>query len=167
VKTQLGGKNQFTVRVGGDYNLLPGLLALRAGLSYETRGQQPAMLNVLNYMLSRYGVHAGLTVRVAGKTDISFGYAHFIHENVQLQVFNGSSVSTYPPRYRLAQYHFKAGAGVSDAMGNGANSGGFSGVAGVEVPNGEPGYEIGPYFVNAGSYYFHLDVVSLSFTQHF
>jgi hypothetical protein len=167
VQTQLGGKNQFTVRVGGDYNLLPGLLALRAGVSYEARGQQPAMLNVLNYMLSRYGVHAGLTVRVAGKTDISFGYAHFIHENVQLQVYNNSSVSTYPPRYRMAQYHFKPGAGVPDAMGNGASSGGFSGVAGVEVPNGEPGYDIGPYFVNAGRYFFHLDVVSLSFTQHF
>ena len=53
-------------------------------------------------------------------------------------------------------------------MGNGGNgSAGFAGVAGVEVPNGAPDYAIGPYFVNAGSYYFHLDVVSLAFAQHF
>jgi hypothetical protein len=155
------------VRAGGDYNLLPGLLALRAGVSYEAPGQSPATLNVMNYMLSRTGVHLGFTVRVAGKTDISFGYAHFFQENVELQVYNGQAVSAYPPNYRTAQYHFRPGAGVPDKMGNGASRGGFDGVAGVEVPNGEPGYAIGPYFVNAGSYYYHLDVVSLSFAQHF
>ncbi len=167
VRTELGGKNQFTVRAGGDYNVLPGLLALRAGVSYEARGQDPALLNVMSYMLSRTGLHLGFTVRVATKTDISFGYAHFFQENVELQVNNSQTVSAYPPRYRSAKYNFRPGAGVPDAMGNGASMGGFDGVAGVEVPNGEPGYEIGPYFVNAGSYYYHLDVVSLSFAQHF
>jgi long-subunit fatty acid transport protein len=107
VRTDLGGKNQFTVRAGGDYNLLPGLLALRAGVSYEAPGQSPATLNVMNYMLSRTGVHLGFTVRVAGKTDISFGYAHFFQENVELQVYNGQAVSAYPPNYRTAQYHFR------------------------------------------------------------
>lgn len=167
VRTDLGGKNQFTVRAGGDYNLLPGLLALRAGVSYEARGQNPATLNVMNYMLSRTGLHLGFTVRVAGKTDISFGYAHFFQENVELQVYNGQAASAYPPNYRTPQYHFRPGAGVPDKMGNGASRGGFDGAAGVEVPNGEPGYATGPYFVNAGSYYYHLDVVSLSFAQHF
>jgi hypothetical protein len=167
VKTQLGGKNQFTVRVGGDYNLLPGLFAVRAGVSYEQSGQDPSMLNLLNYMLSRTGIHAGMTVRLAGKTDVSFGYAHFIQENIRLQVYNGQAVSAYPPQYRTAKYNFKPGAGVSDANGNGAMNGGFNGVAGVEVPNGEQGYAIGPYFVNAGSYFYHLDVVSASVTQHF
>jgi long-subunit fatty acid transport protein len=167
VKTDLGGKNQFTVRGGGDYNVLPGLLALRAGLSYEQRGQDPSMLNVLNYMLSRTGVHAGLTVRVAGKTDVSFAYAHFFQENVELQVYDGQSVSSYPPQYRNATYHFRPGRGVTDAMGNGASLGGFAGTAGVEVPNGDESYPVGPYFINAGKYFYHLDVVSASVTQHF
>jgi len=155
------------VRAGGDYNVLPGLLAVRAGLSYEARGQDPAMLNVMNYMLSRTGVHLGFTLRVAGKTDVSFGYAHFFQENVELQVYNGQGVSTLDPRWRTAAYHFKPGAGVADQMGNNAAGGSFNGVAGVEVPNADPAYPAGPYFVNAGSYYYHLDVVSLSFAQHF
>ena len=167
VKTDLGGKDQLTVRAGGDYNLLPGLLSLRAGASYETRGQNPQMLNVLSYMLGRTGLHAGLTVRVADKTDITFGYAHFIQENVRLQVYEGMPVSRYPIQFRTPEFHFKPGAGVTDAMGAGAQQGGFDGMAGVEIPNADLGYEIGPYFVNAGSYHYHLDVVSLSFAQHF
>jgi len=167
VKTDYNGKDQITLRLGGDYNVLPGYLALRAGVSYETRGTDPSDLNVLNYMLSRWGLHGGFTVRAAGKTDISFGYAHFIHEDVALQVFDGEGVSKLPPRYRTAQYNFQPGAGVTDMMGNGANGGDFDGTAGIEVPNADQAFEEGPYYVNAGRYYFSLDVVSLSVAQHF
>ena len=167
VKTDLGGKDQFTVRFGAEYNPLPGLLAVRTGLSYETPGQEPEMLNVLSYMLSRTGLHAGVTLRVASKTDISIGYAHFIHQNVRLQVNKDFPASSYEPRYRMAKYHFKPGAGVADLDGANANAGGFDGNAGVEVPNADTNYPLGPYFINAGSYYYHLDVLSLGFTQHF
>jgi hypothetical protein len=171
VKTELGGEDQLTVRAGGDYNVLPGLLALRAGVSYETRGQDPSMLNILGYMLGRTGVHAGLTLRVAGKTDVSFGYAHFIHEDIRLQVNsdlpNSFPASRYPPNYRMPQYNFRPGAGVADNNGAGAENGGFDGVAGVEIPNADVGYPLGPYFLNAGSFFYHLDVVSFSIAQHF
>ena len=167
VKTAYNGKNQFTVRVGGDYNLFPGVFAIRAGLSYEARGQDPGDLNVLTYMLSRKGIHVGATLRVADKTDISIGYAHFIHENVRLQVFHGEPTSSLPPRYRTPEYNFKPGAGVPDAMGNGANLGGFSGTANVEIPNSDVAYAQGPFYVNAGSFFYHLDLVSVSVTQHF
>jgi hypothetical protein len=167
VKTDYGGKDQLTFRVGGDYNVLPGLLALRAGGSYEQPGQDPSDLNVLNYMLSRIGIHGGFTVRVADKTDISFGYAHFLHENVVLQVFDGVNASDYPVRYRTAEYNFMPGAGVADMMDMNADRGGFDGVAGVEVPNADQAYAQGPFYINAGRYYFSLDVVSLSVAQHF
>jgi hypothetical protein len=167
VRTPLGGKDQFTVRVGGDYNVIAGILALRAGLSYEQRGQDPSTLNVLNYMLSRTGVHAGFTVRIAGKTDVSFAYAHFFQEDVNLQVFDGEPASRLDGRYRTAKYHFRPGNGVGDAMDMGKELGGFDGTAGVEVPNGDLAFPEGPYYVNAGSYFYHLDVVSLSFAQHF
>jgi hypothetical protein len=167
VMTQLGGKDQLTVRAGGEYNVLPGVLALRAGVSYETRGQEPEMLNVLGYMLSRIGVHGGATLRIAGKTDLSIGYAHFIHENVRLQVNDDFPASSYPPRYRMPQYNFMAGAGVGDLSGAGAERGGFDGEARVEIPNADLGYPEGPYYVNAGSFYYHLDALSLSLTQHF
>jgi hypothetical protein len=167
VRTNLGGKDQITARLGGDYNLLPGLLAVRGGVSYETRGQDPDMLNVLNYMLSRTGLHAGFTLRVADKTDISFGFAHFFQEKVRLQVFDNELTSRLPPIFRTAQYNFKPGKGVPDMTGMGAEQGGFDGIAGVEIPNADLAYPTGPYFVNAGTYFYHLDVVSLSFAQHF
>lgn len=167
VKTDYGGRDQLTLRFGGEYNVFPGVLALRAGVSYETRAQDPEMLNVLSYMLSRTGLHGGLTLRVAGKTDVSFGFAHFIHENVRLQVNDSRAVSRYPPRYKSEEYNFAPGEGVEDFEGNGADAGGFDGVAGVEIPNGDRNEPLGPFFVNAGSFFYHLDVVSLSFTQHF
>ena len=167
VKTDLGGKDQLTFRLGGEFNLFPGVLALRAGVSYEMRGQDPSSLNVLNYMLSRTGLHAGFTLRVAGKTDISFGFAHFIHENIALQVYDGAPVSRYPVPYRSPEYNFAPGAGVPDREGNNAELGGFDGMAGVEVPNADQGYEEGPYYINAGRYFFSLDVLSVSLLQHF
>jgi long-subunit fatty acid transport protein len=167
VRTPLGGKNQLTARLGGDYNLLPGLFAVRAGASYELRGQEADTLNVLNYMLGRIGLHGGATLRVARKTDLSIGYAHFFHEDIRLQVFNGENISSYPVQYRLPEYNFEPGDGVPDRMNQGADNGGFDGMAGVEVPNGAQDYPIGPYYVNAGTYFFHLDVVSVSVTQHF
>ena len=47
---------------------------------------------------------------------------------------------------------------------------GFDGIAGVEVPNGSKTRPLnmpGPHFINAGSSFYNLDVVSLSFAQHF
>ena len=167
VMTELGGKDQFTVRAGAEYNVLPGILALRAGGSYELRGQDPESLNVLGYMLSRIGIHGGLTVRVAGKTDLSIGYARFLHEAVRLQVNDEFNASRYPPNYRTAEYNFIPGLGVADVNGLGAQNGGFDGNANVEIPNADLGYPRGPYFVNAGSFYYHLDVLSMSITQHF
>lgn len=167
VKTDYNGKDQFTVRIGGDYNILPGLLAVRAGVSYESRGQNPDDLNVQTYMLSRKGIHAGATLRVAKRTDITIAYAHFIHEDIRLQVFDGEPASRLPVRYRTPEYNFKPGAGVPDQMGNGAANGGFDGTAHVEIQNADQAYAKGPFYVNAGSFYYHLDMLSFSLTQHF
>jgi len=131
------------------------------------RGQDPESLNVLGYMLSRVGIHGGLTVRIAGKTDLSIGYARFLHEMVRLQVNDEFNASSYPPKYRTAQYNFVPGLGVEDMNGVVIENAGFDGNASVEIPNADLGYPRGPYFVNAGSFYYHLDVLSMSITQHF
>ena len=169
VKTDYFGKDQLTARLGGDYNVLPGVLALRAGVSYETAAQDPELLNVLSYMLSRVGIHGGFTARVADATDISFGYAHFIHQDVKLQVASGDATAAYPDQLKTDQFHFEPGSGVGGmgGMNTGAEGGDFDGVAGVEIQNPSTSYTEGPFYVNAGTYYFHLDVVSLSIAQHF
>jgi long-subunit fatty acid transport protein len=162
------GKNQMSVRVGGDYNVLPGLFALRAGVSYETNGQQIQFIEFTNYMLQRVGLHVGFTLRVAKKTDISFAFAHFIQEHVKLQV--NDTQAAYPSRYKDPKYHFEPGAGVADANGQNANANnGFDGVAQQPLPNGtmRTVTEVGPDFVNAGTYNVNLDVASMTLTQHF
>jgi hypothetical protein len=112
-------------------------------------------------------MHGGFTWRIAGKTDLSIGYAHFLQETVRLQVNDEIRASRYSPQYRTPQYNFMAGNGVADMAGLGAMNGGFDGTARIEIPNADLGYPVGPYFVNAGSFYYNLDVLSLSLTQHF
>jgi hypothetical protein len=171
VRTRYHGNNQISVRVGGDYNIVPGVLAVRAGGSMETDGQDVEYLNPLSYMLRRVGLHAGVTLRVAGKTDISIGFAHFIQRDVRLQV--NTSMSMYPQRFRTAEYHFAPGLGEDAAANQNIPEGDFDGIAKVEAPYGpqrnpgDPPPPDGPFFINAGSYYYDLDVVSLAFTQHF
>jgi len=175
VRTQINGKDQFTARLGGDYNVLPGLFTVRAGVSYETDGQDVEWLNVQQYMYGRTGLHTGFTVRIAEKTDFTFGFAHFIQKDIRLQV--AGRYADYIQLYRQAQaagldpaatYHLETGSGFAlDPMGPEAMAKGpFDGAAGVEVPNSGQ-VEPGPYFINAGSYYYNLSVLSVEVTQRF
>jgi hypothetical protein len=148
VPSYLHGKTQYSLRVGGDYNLIAGILALRAGLSYETNGQDPVYLNVTNYQLGRTGLHVGATWRIAGQTDLSVGYAHFIQRRVALTVNDKSPFRTSDPQ------KFHVVTGNNDGMAQFA--------IGDAADNVE-----GPLFANAGTFYYHLDVVSLSLAQHF
>ncbi len=79
-----GWKDQLTLHLGGDVNILPERLALRAGASYETRGVDPAYLSVDFMPLSRLGLHTGLTLRLGG-LDLSAAYAHVFQETVTVQ----------------------------------------------------------------------------------
>jgi len=166
-ETALEGKDQITVRLGGDYNILPGLFSVRAGASYEADGQEISRLNILQPMIQRIGLHGGLTVRVAHRTDISIGYAHFIHRDIKLQINQSAagSDSVLEPKYRTPEYHFEGGEGQTDLDGN-REGGGFDGTAGVGIPSAGLAEE-GPYYVNAGSFTYALDVLSLTFAQHF
>ena len=151
IPTYFHGKTQLSLRVGGDYNVMPGRLAVRAGFTYETNGQDPAYINITNYMLGRTGIHVGATLRVADKTDISIGYVHFIQKDVNLLPNPESpvpqSVMMDPKKYHLV---------------TGANDG----IAKFAIPDSATVDE-GPLFANAGSYYYHLDVVAIALAQHF
>lgn len=176
VRTEILGKDQITARIGGDYNVLPGLFTIRAGASYEADGQDPKSLNVQQYMYGRIGLHGGFTVRVTEKTDFTFGFAHFIQKELRLQV-NPARLGDYVQLYRQSMangidpastYHLETGSGFAiDPMSpEGMAKGPFDGVAGVEVPNAGQ-VEPGPYFINAGSYFYDLSVLSVELVQRF
>ncbi len=59
-----GYKDVFGVRVGGDYNVIPDKLTLRAGAFLETNGQDPALQNVDFMGARRLGVSGGLSYRI-------------------------------------------------------------------------------------------------------
>ena len=76
-------RNELSVRVGGDWNVLPGRFTMRAGFSFEN-GAAPKSLTNLDFQpFRRYGIHAGGTLRIK-RTDLSLAYAFFRNENVDL-----------------------------------------------------------------------------------
>ncbi|HKP63467.1 MAG TPA: hypothetical protein VJV78_42320 [Polyangiales bacterium] len=148
----LHGKDHFSFRVGGDYNVFPGMFSVRAGFSYETDGTEARYTDITNYMLGRMGIHVGATLRIAKKTDISIGYVHFIQNDVRLTPNLAGAplpktIMDNPDKYHLVQ-------GDND------------GEAGFAISDSSDPAE-GPLFANAGTYYYHLDVIAFDFAQHF
>jgi long-subunit fatty acid transport protein len=72
-------KNVFGVRFGGDFVVIPGFVAVRAGGFFETNGQDPAYMNPDFHVGYRVGVGGGGSVRV-GPVDISAAYQHTFFE---------------------------------------------------------------------------------------
>ncbi len=80
------------VRIGGDYNLLPGRLALRAGFSYETQGlnAQQAVVHIPAY--GGASVHLGASYRWRWLT-ISAGVGHFFFTPMSATTSTGAVVT--------------------------------------------------------------------------
>lgn len=68
-------RDSVGVRLGGDYVLLPGLLALRAGAWFEPSIQDAKDLNVTMVASQRIGLAGGVQVRL-GRFDVEAGYLH-------------------------------------------------------------------------------------------
>ena len=148
VPSFIHGKTQLSLRLGGEYNILLGILAVRAGLSYETDGQDPNNLNITNYQLGRTGLHIGATWRIAGRTDLSVAYVHFFQRRVALTVNSRSPFRSSNPE--------------RDHVVTGDNDG----MARFAIADAGDSIE-GPLYANAGTFYYHLDVLSFSLAQHF
>lgn len=76
-----GFRNQFLVYSGGSWNPIQDRLTLRAGLTWESRGIDPSMVQPDFIPARRVGLHAGLTLRVQ-RFDISLSYAHLFQEDI-------------------------------------------------------------------------------------
>ena len=68
-------RDVFGVRLGGDYNVLPERLALRAGAFVESQAADPQYQNIDFDGAQRIGVALGGTVRVHN-VDLILGYGH-------------------------------------------------------------------------------------------
>ena len=90
----------FGIRLGGDYNLLPDRLALRAGTFYETRAASAPYQNIDFAIGARLGLAAGATYRIrlgegdrTSALEIMVGYGHVFVEKLERE---GASASGIP-----------------------------------------------------------------------
>jgi len=169
----LGGRDQWTFRLGGDINLIPSRLAVRAGLSYEQRGVDPNQIFTGNSSaLQRTGLHAGFTLRF-GRTDFSVSYAHFMSETVEVNFARSERI---PRQWRANEYNpvTRCEGDLSlDPQSCEANAEGKydrvvsagDAAAYAELPDNDS--EFGPTSVNAGTHTQSMDVVAIALAQHF
>ena len=68
-------KDVIGVRLGGDVNVLPNRLALRAGGFFETKGQDDEFLGLDFDNAQKYGAGVGATLRL-GPVDVSASFQH-------------------------------------------------------------------------------------------
>jgi long-chain fatty acid transport protein len=77
-------RDQIVFRLGGDYNVVPGVLALRGGLSFETNGVTRGFEQLSFRPGQRVGVHGGFTYRIAHRVDVVLAYAHIFEQTIDL-----------------------------------------------------------------------------------
>lgn len=70
--------NAMGVRLGADYNVIPGRLTVRAGFSYETAGVSPELAQIHLPAYAGVSVHGGLTFRWRW-LDVTAGYGHIFY----------------------------------------------------------------------------------------
>jgi len=74
-------EDQWSLRLGGSYNILPGVVSLHAGAHYETRGIDLAYMTPEAWPLQRIGLHTGVTYRWRS-LDFTLAYGHIFQETV-------------------------------------------------------------------------------------
>lgn len=91
------------VRLGGDYNVLPEQLAVRAGAFFQTSSIDPKYMNIDFVAAQRIGLTVGATYRL-GPVDIQGGYGHIFFKTIdnggegELKGRTGDVTSTPPNR---------------------------------------------------------------------
>lgn len=78
----------WTVRVGGDWNLIRERLALRAGASYATRAVPLEYMNIDYMPVQKLGLHLGATMAF-GSYRLTAAYAHLFYQELVVGVGDG------------------------------------------------------------------------------
>jgi long-subunit fatty acid transport protein len=146
-------RDQVSLRLGSDVNVIPGILALRGGLSYENRGVDKAYAGLDFMPFARFGLHAGFTFRVR-RFDVSFAYAHIFQETMTVRSAGAgceTAASLGSDRTCRGRFEDTDGDGEDEIV----NQRGVPQVAATDAAGP-------PHIVNEGTYRSHFDVVSAS-----
>jgi hypothetical protein len=85
-----GFRDQLTLHLGSDVNVVPDRLALRAGMSFETNGYERRMWQLDFQPGQRVGMHVGMTVRVKG-LNLSVAYARIFQWDTVVNLGEGEA----------------------------------------------------------------------------
>jgi hypothetical protein len=85
---QKGFRDQITLHLGSDWNVVPDRMALRAGMSFESNGYERALWQIDFQPGRRVGMHAGMTVRVKG-LNLSVAYARIFQWDTVVNLGEG------------------------------------------------------------------------------
>ncbi|MFT3923414.1 MAG: hypothetical protein QM778_12840 [Myxococcales bacterium] len=101
-------RNVYGFRVGGDYNVIPALLSLRAGFSYESSAVRSPYMNLDYFVQQKVGLHLGASVMVGSMVKLTLAYAHLFYGKVNAPVAGGkvpeiAAIPAQPPNDVPAQ----------------------------------------------------------------
>jgi len=75
-------RNVIGFRAGGDVNVVPGVLALRAGLAFTPRSGDPRTVALETMSGTRVALSVGATARIEGQFDLSVAFLHMFIDDV-------------------------------------------------------------------------------------
>lgn len=81
-------RDTYTLRIGGDYNLIADKLSVRAGLSYQSAASPASYMNIDVFATQRIGLHAGVTYKY-GRSLLTVAYMHQFYKSVTTPVGTG------------------------------------------------------------------------------
>lgn len=77
------GLDQYSLRLGGSWTALPGVLQASLGAFYQSRSVEAAYVAIDNYGLARIGFGLGARVRL-GPVDVTAAYSHIFQETIDI-----------------------------------------------------------------------------------
>jgi hypothetical protein len=172
-------QDQISVRAGGSYNIVPGVLGLSTGVHYETLGVDPDYMQIDFWPMTRIGIHGGVTVRVSNAVDLVFAYAHVFQETLIVQppphlerndayaIFESTDGRFLESIDKTVGVEIERGTGRGIDVLDAPSQGSADGTARVRqvvsrVATGQP-----PYITNAGRYRSNLDLLAVGVNVHF
>lgn len=149
-------RDSLSVRVGGDYNIIPGMAAIRLGLSFETTGVTKGYEQLDFMPFTRLGGHVGFTLRF-GRFDLSLAYA-FIGQFAVTNSLQDANVTQVNAAHRFAELQCDDMPDCNALSGEARDAR----IAEISAATGGQGT-----IVNAGRYTSRFNVLSLGLTYHF
>ncbi|MGD8860552.1 MAG: hypothetical protein PVI30_11120 [Myxococcales bacterium] len=167
--------DSWVARLGGSYSVLPRSVAVHGGVFYESRGVDPAYVNIDSFALARVGVGLGLMWRVGG-LDLTAGYGHIFQETLEVAPPPHQPVEDTDPDEVTSGFDQRVGGEFRGGVRQGGmlledpdapDPSSADAVARLQQQAGASSTAKPERIINAGKYTAAFDIFSVGVTYHF